>query len=198
MGKCKSFIVIFLLCFSPFALSEGNPVLGKQKSMLCSQCHGTNGNSPDQNIPKLAGQLESYIVAATTEFQEGIRKDPMMSSISTVIQNIKDLEDIAAYFASQPKMQGHRRGNVVAAEGAELFTSERCNYCHGDEGKRYAPFQENIPPVIGGQHKPYLIKAMKDIKAGKRPGDLYGLMPRILSELSFKQIEAIAEYLSQI
>ncbi len=200
MCKCKSFIVILLLCFSPFALSEGNPVLGKQKSMLCSQCHGTNGNSPDQNIPKLAGQLESYIVVATTEFQEGIRKNPMMSSISTVIQNVKDLEDIAAYFALQPKMQGQgqNRNKSVAREGEKLFTSERCNYCHGEGGKRYAPFRENIAPVIGGQHKAYLIKAMHDIKSARRPGDIYDLMPRLLSDLSDQQIEAIAEYLSAL
>ena len=198
MGKFKSFVVILLLCFSPFALGAGDPVLGKQKSLLCTECHGTTGNSPDKNIPKLAGQLEDYIVLAVTEFQQGIRSDPMMSNLATVVQNVKDLEDIAAYFASQPRMQGPGRINVVAAEGAELFTSERCNYCHDDEGKLYAPFQENIPPIIGGQHKPYLIKAMKDIRAGKRPGDIYDLMPKLLSELTDKQIEAIAEYLSQI
>jgi len=198
MGKFKSFIVIILLCFSSFALGEGDPALGKQKSLLCSGCHGTTGSSPDKNVPKLSGQLEDYIVLAVLEFQQGIRKDPTMSSLAAVVQNVTDLEDIAAYFASQPRMQGARKGNVVAAEGAELFSSERCNYCHSDEGKLYAPFQENIPPVIGGQHKPYLIKAMNDIKDGKRPGDIYGLMPRLLGELSYKQIEAIAEYLSQI
>lgn len=198
MGKFKSFAVILLLCINPFALGEGNPLLGKQKSLLCSECHGTTGISLDKNIPKLAGQLEDYIVLAVTEFQQGIRNDPVMSNLATVIQDAKDLEDIAAYFASQPRMQGPRRGNIIAAEGAELFTSERCNYCHDDEGKRYSPFQENIPPIIGGQHKSYLIKAMKDIRAGKRPGDVYGLMPRLLNGLSFKQIAAIAEYLSQI
>jgi len=128
MGKFKSIIVIILFCISPFALGEGDPVLGKQKSMLCSGCHGTTGNSPDKKIPKLAGQLEDYIVLAVTEFQQGIRKDPMMSNLAAVVQNVKDLEDIAAYFASQPRMQGPRRGNVVAAEGAELFSSERCNF----------------------------------------------------------------------
>jgi cytochrome c553 len=198
MGKCKSFIVIILICFSPFALSEGNPVIGKQKSMLCSQCHGTNGNSPDQNTPKLAGQLEDYIVLAVTEFQQGIRQDPMMSNMATVIQNVQDLEDIAAYFSVQPKMQGRSADNGIAGKGARLFTSERCNYCHGEGGKRYAPFSENIPPVIGGQHKAYLIKAMNDIRAGKRPGDIYDLMVRILGDLSDEEIEAIAEYLSQI
>ena len=198
MGKSKSFVVILLLCFSQVVLGAGDPVLGKQKSLLCSECHGTTGNSPDKNIPKLSGQLEDYIVLAVTEFQQGIRKDPMMSSLAIVVQNVKDLEDIAAYFASQPRMQGQRVENDASSEGAELFTSERCNYCHGDEGKRYAPFQENIPPVIGGQHKSYLIKAMNDIKTGKRPGDIYELMPKLLGELTDEQIEAIAEYLSQI
>ena len=198
MSKYKSFIVVVLLCFSPFVLGAGDPVLGKQKAQLCFGCHGADGNSPDQNIPKLAGQLPNYIVLAVTEFQQGIRKDPTMSSMAPLIGDAKNLEDIAAYFASQPRMQGLSTVNNATSEGAKLFTSERCNYCHGDEGKRYAPFQENIPPVIGGQHKPYLIKAMKDIRDGKRPADVYGLMPNLFGEISDEQIEAIAEYLSQI
>lgn len=198
MSKYRSLFVILLLCFSSLALSEGDPILGKEKALICTGCHGITGISNDKKIPKLAGQLEGYIIQAVIEFQQGIRKDPTMSNMAASIGGIKNLEDIAAYFAMQPKMQGPRRGNIVAAEGAELFTSERCNYCHTDEGKRYAPFQENIPPIIGGQHKPYLIKAMKDIKAGKRPADPYDLMVKLLDELSFKQIEAIAEYLSQI
>ncbi len=198
MGKCNFLVLVLLFSFSSLALSEGDPILGKEKSLICTECHGITGISSDKKIPKLAGQLEGYIIQAVIEFQQGVRKDPMMSNLATVIRNEKDLEDIAAYFAMQPKMQGPRRGNIVAAEGAELFTSERCNYCHTDEGKRYSPFQESIPPIIGGQHKPYLIKAMKDIKAGKRPADAYDLMVKLLDELTFKEIEAIAEYLSQI
>ncbi len=198
MSKYKLFFVILLLCFSPFVQGKGDPELGKQKALLCSACHGIDGNSSDQNIPKLAGQLEDYIVLAATEFQQGIRKDPTMSNMAASIGDVKNLEDIAAYFSSLPKMKGLGGANNDTSEGAELFTSERCNYCHGDGGKRFAPFQENIPPVIGGQHKPYLIKAMKDIRDDKRPGDIYGLMPRLIGELSDAQIEAIAEYLSQI
>ena len=198
MDQCKTFVAIILLCFSSFALGEGDAVLGKEKAQLCTACHGIDGNSTNQNIPKLAGQLEDYIVLAVTEFQQGIRKDQTMSNLAPLIGDVKNLEDIAAYFSSRPKMQGLGGANNDTSEGAELFTSERCNYCHGDEGKRYAPFQENIPPVIGGQHKPYLMKAMKDIRDSKRPGDIYGLMPQLIGELSDKQIEAIAEYLSQI
>lgn len=177
---------------------KGDPILGKQKAVLCSGCHGADGNSVDQNIPKLAGQLEDYIVLAATEFQKGIRKDPTMSAMAPLIGDVQNLKDIAAYFSSQPKMQGLGGANNATSKGAALFISNRCNYCHGDGGTRYAPFQENIPPAIGGQHKPYLIKAMKDIRDSKRPGDIYGLMPRLIGELSDAQIEAIAEYLSQI
>lgn len=177
---------------------EGDPDLGKQKAQLCTGCHGMDGNSTDQNIPKLAGQLEGYIVLAATEFQQGVRKDPTMSAMAPLIGDVKNLKDIAAYFSSLPRMQGRNGVSNDVSEGASLFTSQRCNYCHGDEGKRYAPFQDNIPPVIGGQHKPYLIKAMKDIRDSKRPGDIYGLMPRLISQLSNAQIEAIAEYLSQL
>jgi cytochrome c553 len=198
MCKCKSFIAILLLCFSPLALSQGDPAAGKQKSIVCSKCHGVDGNSSDHNIPKLAGQLEIYIITATTEFREGIREDPSMSNIISVINNDQDLEDIAAYFSLQPQMRGQQTNQQAAAEGEKLFTSERCNYCHGDEGKRYAPFKENIAPVIGGQHKVYLVKAMHDIAAGKRPGDVYDLMPRLLNNMSDQQIEAIAEYLSSL
>ena len=182
----------------PATDTKGDPVLGKQNAQLCSGCHGMDGNSVNQNIPKLAGQLEDYIVLAATEFQQGIRKDPTMSAMAPLIGDVKNLMDIAAYFSSQPKMQGLGGANNDTSKGAALFTSERCNYCHGDEGKRYAPFQDNIPPIIGGQHKPYLIKAMKDIRDSKRPGDIYGLMPRLIGELSDAQIDAIAEYLSQL
>ena len=51
-------------------------------------------------------------------------------------------------------------------------------------------------PVIGGQHKTYLIIAMRDIRDAKRPGDDYDLMKRTLEEMTEQDIEAIAEYLS--
>jgi len=67
-------------------------------------------------------------------------------------------------------MRGKGGDSELKSEGEKLFTTERCNYCHGDGGKRFAPFAGS-PPVIGGQHKTYLIKALQDIRDGKRPGD---------------------------
>ena len=179
------------------AYGVGDPAVGKEKATLCMQCHGEDGNSADSNIPKLSGQQAAYIVLAVTEFQNGIRVNPLMSGISNVVENTQDLENIAAYFAAQPTMRGTGGASQLKREGEALFTTERCNYCHGDGGKRFAPFSGS-PPVIGGQHKTYLIKALQDISDGKRPGDVYGLMVKILGTLSDKQIDAIAEYLSAL
>lgn len=120
-----------------------------------------------------------------------------MSGISNVVENTQDLENIAAYFSAQPTMRGAGGASQLKREGETLFTTERCNYYHGDGGKRFAPFSGSSP-VIGGQHKTYLIKAIQDIRDGKRPGDVYGLMVKILGTLSDKQIDTIAEYLSAL
>jgi len=197
MCKRKLILVAILLCLCQTVQGVGDPVAGKEKATLCMHCHGEDGNSADSNIPKLAGQHATYIVLAVTEFQTGIRVNPSMSVISNVVENKQDLENIAAYFSAQPTMQGKGRTSELKSEGETLFTTERCNYCHGDGGKRFAPFVES-PPVIGGQHKTYLIKALQDIKDGKRPGDVYGLMVKILGTLSDKQIDAITEYLSAL
>ena len=131
----------------------------------------------------------------TTEFQQGVRKDPSMNNIAKVVQNKQDLEDIAAYFASQLLMKGVARDTELSRQGQGLFTDERCDFCHGEGGQRQAPFVGGAP-IIGGQHKTYLLKALKDIKVAARPGDIYGLMKKTLSRLSDEQIEALAEYLS--
>ena len=44
----------------------------------CSRCHGERGYSHTPGVPRLAGQIESYIVLAMKEYQDGVRKDKSM------------------------------------------------------------------------------------------------------------------------
>jgi cytochrome c553 len=192
---CTLFLAV---CLPSVVQAEGDAQAGKQKVMLCAQCHGVDGRSTDPKIPKLSGQLSEYIVQATLEFQQGIRRDPVMSSMANVIQQTQDLEDIAAYYSQQVTMAGQAKPSEEAITGEKLFTSARCNYCHADGGRRFAPFKMRYAPVIGGQHKAYLIKALNDIKSDKRPGDEYDMMKKLLGELSDNDISAIAEYLSSL
>ena len=195
--KYKFVLLIALMCLSQIAQGLGDPAEGQHKADMCIQCHGIDLISSDPNIPKLSGQSAYFIVKEVTEFQEGTRRNERMSKISRKIKNAQDLEDIAAYFATGPMMKGQPTGSQLASDGKELVTRGRCNYCHREGGKLYSPFiSDPPPPHIGGQHKTYLIKAMKDIRDGNRPADAYGLMMDNLSQLSDVQIGSIAEYLS--
>jgi cytochrome c553 len=110
-----------------------------------------------------------------------------------------DLIDIAAYFAAQPVMTGTPAATAQdkIKRGAELFINERCIFCHEEGAKPSGPFTPGAP-VIGGQHKQYLIKAMMDIRSQKRRADIYNLMYQTLSRLQKQDIELIAEYLSSL
>ena len=66
----------------------------------CSLCHGDRGYSTEPGTPRLAGQLESYIVLAMQEYQQGLRKDPKMTAMSGVLSLI-EIKAIAAYYAKQ-------------------------------------------------------------------------------------------------
>lgn len=197
MAKRHYLLAIVITCTVGVAYGAGDPVAGKEKAAPCTSCHGVDGNSKQTAYPKLAGQLASYIVKQTVDFQEGRRKDNIMSGMVSMVTNREDLEDIAAYFASQPTMKGKHTSSPIAKKGKRLIFEERCVFCHDEGAKPGGPYITDTP-VIGGQHKEYLIKAMKDIKSAKRKADIYGLMYKTLNRLSDEDIAAIAEYLSSL
>lgn len=197
MSNLKVTLTVSLLCFSQFAEVAADPARGEKKSAVCITCHGEAGRGTDPTVPIIRGQLAGYIIVATMEFTTGTRSNPKMDDILHLFDNPDDLQDIAEYFSSLPRIKGTPTGSDLEKEGEELFTRGRCNYCHFVDGKRFAPFQSDPPPpYITGQHKTYLIKAIRDVRDGRRPTDPYGLMREDVSKFSDHQIEAIAEYLS--
>jgi cytochrome c553 len=181
---------------SPYEIEQrigtGDPVAGKAKSMICQACHGKYGNSETPECPKLAGQYAAYIQKEIKDFQTGSRKDPIMTDIALRLTNEQDLLDIAAYFASQEKMKG--AGSVFTKAGEERFTrGNGCQACHGINGKGLAP-NNSFAPVIGGQHKAYLMKQLRDFRSNTRTNEGTGIMGMIASQMSDEQIEEIASY----
>ena len=51
--------------------------------------------------------------------------------------------------------------------------------------------------MIGGQHRDYIIKELKDFQSGARANDPGSMMAEIAKKLSADEVEAVAEYLSQ-
>ena len=80
----------------------GNPQLGKSKASSCASCHGEDGNSENSMFPRLAGQYESYLVRALSEYKSGARSNPMMMGFASTLSE-EDMKDVAAYYASQKK-----------------------------------------------------------------------------------------------
>ncbi|MGD8592897.1 MAG: c-type cytochrome [Gammaproteobacteria bacterium] len=185
------------------SVADGDPNAGKSKSELCHGCHGVNGISVDPTtFPNLAGQFAGYIFKQVQDFQLGNRHDDTMSAMAATVTSLQDLKDIAVYFSKQKTMQGKPTGSKAANAGEKIFHEGvpkagvyGCINCHGKNGKGRGK-GNSLFPVIGGQQKAYIMKQLKDFKAGTRKNDPAGMMGDIAKKLSDEQIAAVAEYLS--
>ena len=182
-------------------IGSGNPVAGKTKSELCQGCHGEFGLSLEDLIPNLAGQYAPYIAKQLRNFQTGARTHQIMSAMATTI-NDAELIDIAAYFASQKKMQGNGKGDNPVAKNLFLKGDpgrniQACVTCHGVNGKGQAP-NVAIYPVIGGQHKDYLRAQLIHWRSGERSNSPDGVMNKIAKSLTDAEIEALTDYLASL
>lgn len=84
------------------ALAQGDAAAGKQKTTMCSGCHGIPGYKsvfPSvYSVPKLGGQHAGYLVKALQAYKTGERSHPSMRGIAAGLSD-KDMEDLAAYYA---------------------------------------------------------------------------------------------------
>jgi cytochrome c553 len=82
--------------------AKGNAESGKKKAeQVCAACHGVDGNKPSApDQPILAGQHYDYLVRALMDYKVGRRNNPIMKGFAGQLSS-KDIEDLAAWFASQ-------------------------------------------------------------------------------------------------
>ena len=75
----------------------------KKVTEVCQACHGMDGNSPLPDNPKLAGQNRDYLAKALRDYKSGARKNPIMSGFAGALTK-DDIDNLAAYYASQPSV----------------------------------------------------------------------------------------------
>jgi len=99
----KATLIGFLIMGSLTAAPAlaGDAAAGKTKVASCVGCHGMTGTSANPMWPNLAGQHEAYLVKQMKDFKNGDRKDPNMNALAAPLSET-DMEDIAAFFSSQP------------------------------------------------------------------------------------------------
>ena len=180
-------------------IGKGDPAAGEIASQLCQGCHGEVGLSVEDLIPNLAGQYADYIAKQLHNFQSGARTHQIMNAMAKTVSDT-ELVDIAAYYASQEKMRGDgRRDNPM---GRELFLKGDagrgilpCVSCHGTNGKGLAPGRATYP-VIGGQHKAYLLVQLRHWRSGERSNSPGGVMNTVAKHLTDLEMDALTDYIS--
>ena len=78
----------------------GDADRGKLLAKNCASCHGETGIGSNPAWPILAGQKPGYLANVLKAFKAGLRKDPMMASVSRGLSE-NDIADLAAYYAAQ-------------------------------------------------------------------------------------------------
>jgi len=91
------FVLSWLLVGAALAAPPARPA----KLGQCVGCHGPAGQGSVPGIPRLAGQDETYLVAALTAYRQGTRQAPTMNSIANTLQP-RDIAALARWYSAQP------------------------------------------------------------------------------------------------
>ena len=102
MIRTSMAVTAFIFALAPAgpAPASGDAGAGKTKAVVCSACHGIDGNSINPLWPNLAGQHAAYLAKQMKAFRSGERKDPVMGPMAAGLSDA-DIDDLAAFYASQ-------------------------------------------------------------------------------------------------
>ncbi|MDQ2695870.1 MAG: cytochrome c4 [Pseudomonadota bacterium] len=185
-----------LLGFASAVWAAGDPAAGKDKAAACAACHGADGNSASGQWPKLAGQHADYLVKQLQNFKSGDRVNATMNGMAAPLSD-QDIEDLAAYFASQQPTRGEANPELVEV-GQQLFRGGNlangvpaCMACHGANGagNPAAKF-----PALAGQHAEYTASQLQAFRALQRANDAGQMMRNIAQKMTDQEIQAVASY----
>lgn len=171
---------------------------GQTLSATCIACHGEKGNSLAPSFPNIAGQTQQYLAKQLREIQSGERSVPtMMGQLDNM--SAQDLEDIAAYYASQPRNYGAAKaelaelGETIYRVGIPRKNIASCAACHAPAGDGNGPAGF---PALAGQWPEYTVMQLKAFQNGERHNDGDSQMMRSTAQdLTDKEMQAVASYL---
>ena len=169
---------------------------GASKSMICSACHGPNGNSLGETIPIIAGMAPAYFKKTIKDYSEGKRPSPEMEPFSKyVIQ--AGVDEIAGYFAEQRRQPPRSKIDANSAKrGAK--TGAQCAACHGPQGNGDA---ERGYPALRGQPIGYFQLQSVLFKEDKRKLEdaaLEETKKKMMKDLSDGDIADLAAYFASL
>ena len=167
---------------------------------VCAACHGLDGNAPNAQFPKLAGQISGFTTLQLRNYRSGERPNPVMAGIAKSLSDAQ-IEAVAAYYAWLPPMKPEAPGDVaLTRKGEQIYRTGKpgapaCIYCHGAKGEGLAP----VFPRLAGQHASFVYASLQPYK---RSGDFknpYALvMKAVVENWSDEDLKAVATYVSSL
>lgn len=172
-------------------------------SQICAACHAADGNSSAAANPKLAGQFYDYLHKQLVNFkpQEGKKAARDNAVMAGMVANLSaaDMQDVAAYYASQKLKPAVAKDKELAARGQKIYRGgitasgvPACAGCHGPTGA-------GIPaqyPRIAGQFPEYIEAQLRAFRAGTRANDPNGMMRGVAVRMNNREIRAVTEYVA--
>lgn len=181
------------------ALTQQAIESGRERALLCSVCHGEDGNSKKPEVPNLAGQHPLYLLDQIRKFADGRRKNYVMNSLAKSFSD-EDIINLAIFYNSMPV-----RPVVVDAKlagtGKPIY-DKQCFTCHGEHGLGTTNFAR-----LAGQQAVYVAATLKQFrqsaqqKSAAAPAENQRsspIMDPIANNLSDADIAALAAYVSQL
>lgn len=162
-----------------------------QLHQVCLPCHGNQGDSLNQLYPDLAGQPAAYLTQQMLAFANGTRTNPNMSPLAATM-SVKEIEQLAAYFAAQPAVANNQfQPDPALRVAGEMGVKQGgCASCHGAALEGHDSF-----PRLADQSFDYLVLQLQAYRSGART-DPSGAMQTIAAPLVDEDIQAMAHYLS--
>ena len=170
---------------------------GRNRALLCSYCHGGDGNSVKPEVPNLASQNPVYLLDQIGKFARGERENFVMNSLAKEF-TLDDKVNLAIYYARQP-VRARPRDQQLSASGRQIY-SQRCVSCHGERAHGSAEYAR-----LAGQQPAYLRMTLGRFRAnglGERQEGTATrrspVMESIAARLDEEDIEALVAYLSAL
>jgi cytochrome c553 len=186
-------ITALAMILSAFSASAGGVDADLVK--YCGWCHGVTGQG-FATAPRLAGQRAEYMEGQLQSFQKHTRPGPFMWGAVENLDVLKE-SDIAAYFSAIPPDAADDGDRAIASVGEKIYQEgiqesniPACAACHGPKAEGLGKI-----PRLGGLSATYL-KGRLDQWAHESHAATSPPMPRIASQLSPNDVDALASYLS--
>ncbi len=180
-------------------VSKGQKIANK----VCAGCHNSDGNSIIPSNPILAGQHAEYITKQLINFKSqdnnpAKRKSSVMEAMASPLSN-EDMHNLGSYYAQQKPNPTAAKDKILAKQGEQIYRGGNldsnlpaCSGCHSPNGSGIPPHY----PRLAGQHSEYTVTQLRAFRTEQRANDTNSVMRVIVSRMSEKEIQAVAEFIS--